>query len=467
MKIPRLVIAGTNSGCGKTTITAGILAGLVKRGHRVQPFKVGPDYIDPMFHTYITKRHSRNLDSWMLEEETLKYLFAKNAADADITVIEGVMGMYDGFGAKSKVGSTAHVAVMLQAPVILVLNAEGMSLSAAAIVEGFRTFDRDVNIRGVILNNIKTDAHYELLKDAIEFNTKTEVLGYLPRRAEYALEGRHLGLVTAGEIDNLQLKMDMLVQQIEKTLNLDRILEIAQQTEEVGSFSPPLMDRILAKNRTEGPKIAVAMDYAFNFYYRDNLDLLENLGANLEFFSPLKDEELPKGIQGLYLGGGYPEIHAAALQDNTSMRRSIRKHIQGGLPTYAECGGFMYLTESIKTREGNCFDMVGVIPGYSEMTTSLKRFGYVEVEATAESVICQPGFTTRAHEFHYSATHIPPETGSCFRVVKRREGKPDTVWLCGCKAYNVLAGYPHLHFWANPDFAIEFVKNCSQYKADS
>lgn len=463
MKIPRIVIAGTNSGCGKTTITSGIMAALTKRGLTVQPYKVGPDYIDPMFHTRITGRYSRNLDSWMLDEQVVKYLFAKNTSGADIAVIEGVMGMYDGFGARSKVGSTAHVSTILEAPVILVLNVQGMSLSAAAMVDGFRRFDNRVDIQGVILNNISSEAHYSLMKDIIESNAGLRVVGYLPRSNKYALESRHLGLVTSSEVENLNGKLDALVEQVEKTLDLSLLLEIAQQAEEFAAVPNPLTALPVCESGEKGFKIAVAMDKAFNFYYRDNLELLETLGAELKFFSPLEDTALPDGVKGLYIGGGYPEVWARKLAENSSMQNSIREQIQKGLPTYAECGGFMYLTESIRDREGNCHSMVGVIPGGCEMTSSLKRFGYVEVEALEESVICKPGYKIRAHEFHYSTAQIPETVSSCYRVVKKREGRPDTTWACGYKAHQVMAGYPHLHFCSNPEFAVEFVRSCCRY----
>lgn len=460
MNIPRIVIAGTNSGCGKTTIAIGLMAALVKRGLKVQPFKVGPDYIDPMFHKFITGSHSRNLDSWMLEEKVVSYLFSKSASVAEISIIEGVMGIYDGYGGYSTEGSTAHVSKIIDSPVILVLNGEGMSLSAVPIVQGIRDFDRDVDIRGVIINNIKSSSHYKMLKSSIEDMTGISVIGYLPKVPECTIPGRHLGLVQEGEIDNLKEKIAILSSKIEETIDLSLLLKISQEAKHLDSVD---LGKKFKKASTV-PKIGVAKDKAFNFYYKDNLELLEEMGAELMYFSPLSDSQLPKDIDGLYIGGGYPEVWAKELSENTSMRQSISKAVLGKLPIYAECGGLMYLSKSITGKEGKAYDMVCVLPGRSEMTSSLKRFGYVDIEVESGNVLADKGFKIRAHEFHYSITNMDTYVKSSFSVMKHRKGKEITRWQCGYCIDNLLAGYPHLHFWSNTDFAVTFVDKCVQYK---
>lgn len=454
MKTPSIVIAGTNSGCGKTTVSMGIMAALVKRGMKVQPFKVGPDYIDPMFHTFITGRDSRNLDSWLLDEDTVRYLFKKNSLDSDIAIIEGVMGFFDGYGGKSIEGSTAHVAQIIGAPVVLVINGEAMSLSAAAIVKGFADFDRTVNIKGVIINNISGERHYQILKEAIERHTGISVLGYLKRESEINLESRHLGLVTSSEVDTLKEKVDLLAAMIEKTIDIDLLLKLSKESNEIAA------NEIIIEPVGK-PRIAVALDRAFNFYYKDNIDLIKMLGAEIEYFSPISDKKLPQNIDGLYMGGGYPEVWAKELQNNLSMRQDIKKHIEAGLPTYAECGGFMYLTDSLQDKYGNEYDMTGIIPGGCQMTNSLKRFGYVYVKITEDNILAKAGAEIRAHEFHFSEANIKETVTTCYNVSKNNDSSDGKSWTCGFKVNNLLAGYAHMHFWANTEFARGFIKNCS------
>ncbi|MCX7842882.1 MAG: cobyrinate a,c-diamide synthase [Clostridia bacterium] len=461
MLVPRIVIAGTNSGCGKTTITSGIMAALVKRGLRVQPFKVGPDYIDPMFHTFVTGNESRNLDSWMLGEDIAAYLFNKAAAGSDISIVEGVMGFFDGYGGYSQEGSTSHVSKIIKAPVLLIVNGEGLSLSIAAIVKGFMDFDREALIRGVILNNVNSEHNFRLLKEIIEEQTGLAVLGYVPKIKDCTMASRHLGLVQSSEIADLRDKINMLAFQIEKTVNLDLLLKIANEAEKTNDSSV----HFNIARRSPGCRIAVARDKAFSFYYRDGLDLLEMLGAELVEFSPLKDVSLPCNVDGLYIGGGYPEIFAGELQDNLPMREKIKKAIEEGIPAYAECGGFMYLCESIRSRDGEVFGMVGAIPGKSEMTSSLQRFGYVELEVTNDNALAKKGYRALAHEFHYSVTAVDWQIPACFKVIKRRRGKENRTWQCGYKINNLLAGYPHLHLWSNTGFAERFVNSCIQYRA--
>jgi cobyrinic acid a,c-diamide synthase len=459
MKIPRLVIGGTNSGCGKTTVSIGIMAALVKKGVRVQPFKVGPDYIDPAFHTFVTGRYSRNLDSWMLGEKTVLGLFERSASCADISVMEVVMGFYDGLGGGSTEGSTAHIAAITRTPVILILNAESMGLSAAAIVRGFVEFDRNVEIAGVILNNIYGEGHYKLLKEAIESNTNAKVLGYLERTDTAFFESRHLGLVTAGEIPDLRQKIDVLAQKVSEGIDLELLAKIAQNAPDVPGVS---LNTGFEKQKAS-VKISVAMDKAFNFYYRDGLELLEKMGAQLEFFSPLEDKAIPSGTDGLYIGGGYPEVFAQQLEKNISMKKSILETALKGMPVYAECGGLMYLSERLRDIEGREYAMTGVIPCKSQMTRQLQRFGYTNIKALEDNILCTKGQNIRAHEFHCSKTTVSQPIKECFSI-SRAYGDETESWKCGYKTHNVLAGYPHIHFWSNPEFAKGFVESCIRFE---
>ena len=464
INIPRILIAGTNSGCGKTTVTAGVLAALVKKGHSVQPYKVGPDYVDPMFHSFVTGRYSRNLDSWMLDEKVVTHLLLKNVSGADIAFVEGVMGLYDGYGGYSTTGSSAHVSGIIKAPIILVVNGEGASLSISAIIRGFIDFDNDVDIKGVIINNIKSESHYLMLKETIEEHTGVMVVGYLLKSAQYSLTSRHLGLVPQGEIGNLKEKVDMLGEEVLKTIDLELIMKIAKDSQSIdNSFHDTAWSNERCSLR---PKIAVANDKAFNFYYKDSLELLEDMGAQLLYFSPLEDIRLPEDISGLYLGGGYPEVFSKDLEENRAMRKSVREAVCGGLPTYAECGGLMYLTESITDMEGKAFSMAGVIPGKSRMTSRLQRFGYVELEIEAGSVLSSEGQKVRAHEFHYSQTVAEDVMSLAYNVSKHRRGKEVMTWKCGYKMHNLLAGYPHIHLWANPKLAKGFVDSCTCYSKE-
>lgn len=463
MSIPRIVIAGTNSGCGKTTVASGIMAALVKKGLKVQPFKVGPDFIDPMFHTFVTGRHSRNLDSWMLEEDTLRSLMVKNSVGADVAVIEGVMGLYDGLGGNSTTASTAHVSKITNSPVILVVNGEGASLSLSAAILGFKAFDRDTGIRGVIINGIKSESHYKLLKETIEENTGVMVAGYLPKNEGYTLASRHLGLVPSEEIEGLREKLDIVAEDIAKFVDLELLMKLAGDAGKIkGSIIRIATDKDNASNQRA--VIGVALDKAFNFYYRDNLELLEEMGAELRYFSPLKDSKLPEGLHGLYIGGGYPEVWARELEENSSMRRDIYNAVENGLPMYAECGGLMYMSGSITGRDGVCREMTGVVKGKSRMTSSLQRFGYVEVRMTGGSVLSEQPSSVKAHEFHYSATDFEDGAGMAFEVIKQRRGREPLSWKCGYRKDKLLAGYPHIHFWGNTELAKGFVNSCRKYK---
>ncbi len=445
MKPPRFVIAGTNSGCGKTTITSALISAIKKRGLKIQPFKIGPDYIDTMFHSFIAECDGRNLDSFLFDEETLKYIFAKNCRKSDIAICEGVMGMYDGMGKTSK-GSTSDVSKIIKAPVIMVVNAKGMSVSIVPIIKGFLDFDKYTDIRGVILNNVKSKTQYMFLKNIIEEHIDIEVLGYFEENKDVKLGNRHLGLVTAGEIEKLEEKMDILADMAEETVNIDRIIEIANDVQElkVKNILPEEL-----KYKFNGMKIGIAYDFAFNFYYRDNIDLLNYMGIETVFFSPIKDEKIPEDVHGIYVGGGYPELFAVELTNNVSMRNSIKEFAENGGYIYAECGGLIYMSEKIITFDGNEYSMTGVLEGNCKMSDRLQHFGYVSVKnKETDNVI-------NAHEFHYSVEEI--ENDTAFEVIKTR-GSKVTKWESGYKYKNVIASYPHIHFYSNIDFLVEFLE---------
>ncbi len=442
-RIPRLLLAGTHSGCGKTTVTCAVLQALVNRKLRVGAFKCGPDYIDPMFHSRVIGARSANLDLFFFAENTMNYLLARNGEDCDVSVIEGVMGYYDGMGLTSGRASSYDVARVSRSPVVLVAGARGASLSVLAVIHGFLSFCPDSGVRGVILNQCSPMA-YEALSRAIRerFAGRVRPLGYLPPMPDCALESRHLGLVTAAEVAGLQEKLALLARQAEKTLDLDGLLELAADAGPV-CYEPVELPRYDTPVR-----IAVARDKAFCFYYEDSLQALRDMGAELVEFSPLADGRLPEELHGLYLGGGYPELYAGQLSENRSMRDSIRAALERGLPCIAECGGFMYLTQAIAERP-----MVGFLPGTCFDTGKLRRFGYVTLRAKADNLLCKAGEEIRAHEFHHWDATVP---GDSFTAVK----STGTGWDCAVATGRLYAGYPHFHFYANPAFAKGFYETC-------
>lgn len=446
-KIARILFAGTNSGCGKTTVTCAVLQALVNRGLRVGAFKCGPDYIDPMFHSRIIGAKAANLDSYFFDDNTLRFLLAQNGADRDISIVEGVMGYYDGMGLTSTRGSAYSVARITQTPVVLVVGAKGASLSVLATIQGFLDFCPDNQIQGVILNQC-TASTYAALAEEIRHRFAGRVcpLGYLPRLPDCTLESRHLGLVTAAEVEDLQEKLRILAVQAEKTLDLDGLLELAKA-------APIVRCEPVELPRFAPVRIAVAKDRAFCFYYEDSLDALTRMGAELVPFSPLADSVLPENIQGLYLGGGYPELYAGPLSENASMRRSVKSALTNGLPCIAECGGFMYLTEAIAD-----FPMVGYLPGKSFDNGKLTRFGYVRLRAEKDQMLCKAGEEIRGHEFHHWDCTEP---GSDFAALKELSGRH---WECVVSTPTLYAGYPHFHFYANPSFAVNFYRACLEEK---
>ena len=439
--LPRLLIAGTGSGCGKTTLVCAILQALKNRGCAVASFKCGPDYIDPMFHSEVIGAPSANIDLFFSDEATACALFARHAAD--LNLIEGVMGYYDGLSMDDPRASAWDVARTLEVPVVLVVNVRGMALSAAAVVKGYQALRSPDNIAGVILNRA-TPMSYPGLKRAIERECGIPVYGYLPACPECALESRHLGLVTAQEVTNLHEKLQILAQRAEESIDLDGLIALMRA-------QPPLDITDKRFSPIGSVRVAVARDKAFCFYYRDNLELLEELGAELIEFSPLTDAALPD-CDGLILGGGYPELYARELSENETMRASVRAAVRGGLPTIAECGGFMYLTERIGEHP-----MVGAIPACCRDTKKLSRFGYATVTADAESLLFSAGDSIRGHEFHYWDADRPGDS----LTARKETGR---TWRCGWTSETLYAGYPHLYLHSNPRCAQRFIQKCLERK---
>ncbi|MCR6109845.1 cobyrinate a,c-diamide synthase [Bacillus sp. A301a_S52] len=451
----RLVIAGASSGVGKTTVTIGLMAALREKGFKVQGFKCGPDYIDPAYHTAVTGRTSRNLDSWMLHESVLNHVLQTGADGADISLIEGVMGLYDGKDPLSDNGSTAHISIMTRAPVVLVVDCSALARSAAAIVRGFQEFNRSVNIVGVIANRVGGKGHYELVKAAVEQMCEIPVIGYVPQGKDLHLPERHLGLLPALERGQLDEFLAELGEGIGETVDLTQLYELAK--------SPPIIkmpaSTWLPWSPTSKVKLAVAKDKAFNFYYIENLELLERAGAELVFFSPLAGEVLPTGVQGLYLGGGFPEEFAEELAALSDVNQSIYEAIESGMPTLAECGGFMYLCDYLVTTDGQRYPMVGVIKGKVTMSQTLQAIGYRQVKALSGNFLLSEDETLRGHEFHYSSFQADHEQLPAFSVKSSYGGADE-----GIVRKNLIAGYTHLHFGSCPKAAEHFVKQCEEWK---
>lgn len=436
----KLLIAGTSSGVGKTTLSLGIMQALKKRGYVVQPYKVGPDYIDTAYHTKIAGRSSRNLDSYMLEDEKVKYLFNRAMSHADVAVVEGVMGLYDGRGTKVDDCSSGAVAKLLKLPVILVIDAKAMSASSAAMVMGYQMIDPEVKIAGIIANKVRTEGHFQLVKQSIEHYCKVPVLGYFPPDEKITLPSRHLGLVPSSELEALEETFEKLGEAIEKYIDLDQLLEICESEEVTTCFKPEIkQDRCMKV-------MAVAFDEAFNFYYEDNLELLRDLGVKLVYFSPLRDEELPS-CDLIYIGGGFPEIFAKALERNHKIRQQLKKAHEKGIPIYGECGGLMYLGERLIDLEGNSFEMVGILEGESHMTTGLKHFGYCYGEALEDTFLSQRGMILRGHEFHHSEFHTKEK--AAYSMKKNLQDEKSKCWQGGYSKGNTLASYLHFHFYSD------------------
>lgn len=440
------------------------MAALKRRGFKVAPFKVGPDFIDPGHHSNVTGVFSRNLDGWMLSKEYNLNSFAKHTAQTDIAVIEGVMGLFDGYDGKSEAGSTAQMAKWLDLPVLLVVDAKSMARSAAALVQGFERFDPDLKFAGVLFNNIGSKSHLTYLEDALEDHVQTPCIGGIVHNNEISIPERHLGLVTTDEHKLSQDNINALADLIENNIDLDTLLNRLPEKNSRLEIEYLQKDSIDDKPDV---KIGVAFDKAFCFYYQDNFDILKSFGAELVYFSPANDNNIPDDIDGLYLGGGYPELFVQKLEANKKMRRSIKEKSLDNMPIYAECGGFMYLCKELCDLDNNEYSMTGCFPFSAAMFPKLKALGYRETGLTKQSIIGKKGQAIRGHEFHYSGISENADIKPGMKIEKiynvtTRAGK--TAVSNGWQVNQTLGSYIHLHFGSCPKAAAHFVKTCREYK---
>jgi len=487
-----LVIAGERSGVGKTTVTLALLSSLSRQYRRVQSFKVGPDYIDPMFHASVTGRSCRNLDPVLTSENYVRDCFARHLEGVDYALIEGVMGLFDGASGQDDWASTAHVARLLQLPVLLVLDCSRLSRSVAAIAHGYRSFDSRIKLAGVVLNRVGSDRHLELLKDALE-PLQLPVLGVLRRQDNITIPDRHLGLVPTAEMSQLDVLIERLADLGDSCFDWERLLPLLTaptspfsnsgvytfpKSPQHAAFRPPSPAILggtgiqsppelgdLGGEKEEEPKIsirvAVARDRAFSFYYQDNLDILQQLGAELVFWSPLTDAALPTDVQGLYFGGGFPEVFAQQLAENISVRESVRRAILQGIPTYAECGGLMYLCEKITDYENQSWSMVGVLPTTTVMEKRL-TVGYRQATALQDSPLLSAGRTVWGHEFHHSQLTVMPEK-PLFETRRYNQKEQGKVVTEGWQVHQLHASYVHLHWGEHPEIPAQFLQTCQQF----
>ena len=437
----RIILAGTGSAVGKTTIATGIMKALSEK-YNVQPFKVGPDYIDPSYHTLATGNTSRNLDSFFMQQGQVRDAFLKGMEGKDIAVIEGVRGLYEGIDSINDIGSTASVAKSLKAPVILIINSRSLVKSAAALVLGFKALDPEINIAGVILNKVKNKAHYEKTKRSIEEITKTEVIGGIIRDDNISIEQRHLGLVPAVERENSLKFIDIWSEVIKNSIDLDRLVEIAKSAPKITSDIVPIWNKL----NKQPVKIGVAFDEVFNFYYKENIESLEANNAKVEYFSPLKDEGLPD-VDGLYIGGGYPELFSKQLSENENMLKEIKQFHLEDRPIFAECGGLMYLMNSIHDDK-----MVSVYPYKSVLTKRVQALKYTIAEVTQDNIISKKGEKFHGHEFHYSKVIVDENNIKHPMAFNILRGKGSYNNQDGFMERNTLASYVHTHVAAMPNF---------------
>lgn len=460
-KFPRIMIAAPKSGSGKTMVTCGLLRAFLLRGKKPAAFKCGPDYIDPRFHETVVGAPSRNLDPFFTGGPMTRYLFGCHARLADLSVIEGVMGYYDGLGGTSDEASAYDLARMIETPVILVLDARGMSLSVLAELKGFLEFRRDSRIRGVIFNRMSKGI-YQLLAPMVREKLGIRPLGYVPECPDCRLESRHLGLVLPGEVEDLSGRLDRLAAVLEETVDLDGILELADEAPGLSADMPADLEELLNSARADrirenAPVIGVARDEAFQFIYADNLRLLEELGARIRYFSPLKDSHLPDDLQGVLLYGGYPELHARELSQNVSMRRELKGALESKMPCMAECGGYMYLSEEMEDMEGKTWLMTGAVPGRIYRTERLGRFGYIRLETGRDDVLGSGCGPLRAHEFHYF------DSTDCGNVFHAQKPNRKRGWDCIHGNERMMAGFPHLYYYACPALAADFLEKCCEF----
>lgn len=456
MYLPRLVISGVHSGVGKTTVATALMRALTGSGLNVQPFKVGPDYIDPGYHTAATGHNSRNLDPWLLGEDGVREMFIRSATGADISIIEGVMGLYDGRGSGDE-GSTAHVARLLNAPVVLVLDARSMARSAAAMVLGYKKFDPEINLCAVILNNIKSERHFLFLKEAIQQSTGMPVLGRVEYESAMKMPERYLGLLPTAEKSNLNELLDLMAYKIRRGLDLEGLVKLAS----TAPFLAPPGKRIFPEvPREPVARMGIVFDGAFNFYYRDGLDLLAALGVEIVSCSAIRDK-FPSNLDGLYIGGGFPEMFAEGIAQNLEFMDGIRKGFGHGMPIYAECGGMMYLSEVLTDLGGRNYPMVGIVPGQTVMQKKRSSLGYVSAVALQDSILAPAGSNIRGHEFHYSELRSCNQYDHAYLLKKEGE---DSSRSDGCVNGSLLASYMHIHFAGCFREALNLVSACQGYR---
>jgi cobyrinic acid a,c-diamide synthase len=452
-----LIIAGERSGVGKTTVTLALLSALEQRAQSVQSFKVGPDYIDPMFHRHVTGRACRNLDAVLTSESYIRQCFAQHTQAVDCVLVEGVMGLFDGATGGDDYASTAHVARLLELPVLLILNCSSLARSIAAIAHGYATFDPRVRIAGLVLNRVGSDRHLELLKAALE-PLNLPILGVLRRQDDITIPDRHLGLIPTNELTELQPILDKLAHLGETCFDWSQLMPLLAckpLNRGISNFSTEASSPVL-KTKV---RVAIAQDAAFSFYYADNLDLLKTLGAELVYWSPLKDKTLPEGVQGLFFGGGFPEVFAGELAQNQDIRRSVQAAIQAGMPTYAECGGLMYLCEEIVDFAEQTYPMANILPTTAQMGKRL-TLGYRQATALQDSPLVRKGDRLWGHEFHRSVL-----TDEAEQPLFQLQGYDSSLPLRaeGWSRYQVHASYTHLHFGTQTSLLRRFLEHCAQF----
>ncbi len=454
---PRLTIGAVSSGTGKTLFCTLLGRLLTSEGYSVQPFKSGPDYIDPSYHTVACGNISRNLDTKLIGENQIRELFCRQARNADISLIEGVMGLFDGAGGLGERGSTAHLAKILTSPTVLLIDVSAMARSAGAIALGYQEFDPDLNLAGFILNKVASPGHEDMVRSVIEARTGLPVLGAIPRDKNLLMPERHLGLIPAWEGDSILSFLNRNTEKLKSVLDMEALLRIARGASPVPSYEKTLF----ITEREKDIRIAYALDEAFHFYYQDNLDLLENRGAELVSFSPLNDRTLPEDIQGIYLGGGYPELAAKQLAANSSMRFKIKAAARQGLPIWGECGGLMYLMEELVDFEGMTYPMTGVFRGKVVMKKNLRALGYYEGNLQGGSWMGNKGDTITGHVFHWSQLeNLPDQTSFQLKLVKEN----CIVLTDGLCFRNTWAGYMHVHLAGCERVMNNFLNICRKYK---
>ena len=463
MNIPRVVIAGLYGEGGKTTVATALIGAFRKRGLKVQPFKVGPDYIDGSYLTTVANRPSRHMDPWQTSPRTVLEIFERACKNADIAVIEGFMGLFDGItrvvdGAQD-FGSTAQIAQILKANVILVLDVTGMRMNAATIVHGFKSFNEKIKVKGVVLNNIRSQQQAEWMKLTIESATKVPVFGLIPYNEEIFLPTRRGGLIPIPERETLKTTLSKLVEYVGERIDSDKIFDIAENVEELQDIDSEVYPLQPRKNKV---RLGMAFDEAFNFYYQDNIDLLTEYGAETVFFSPIHDKKLPSNLDGLYFPGGFPDVLAEQLAENQTMRKSVKKAVEDEMPTYSEHGGSMYLTKSIANLEGSIFPMVGALPGKALMEKKLQALDSTLMETINDNLLNKRGNIIHGHEYHFSRIiDVPKDAKFAFkmRIGNGIDGKHE-----GWMEYNTLALLGHLNFAFSKEFAENLIKHCEQYR---